>query len=32
MDDNYKDWAGRTAVTNLTDGNANVRHVDDIVV
>ncbi|MBO0936335.1 hypothetical protein J2I47_07220 [Fibrella sp. HMF5335] len=32
MDDNYQDWAGGPAVTNLTGGNANGRHVDDIVV
>lgn len=30
MDDNYQDWAGGPAVTNLTGGNANGRHVDDI--
>lgn len=32
MDDNYQDWAGGPAVTNLTGGNANGRHVDDVVV
>lgn len=32
MDDNYQDWAGGPAVSNLTGGNANGRHVDDIVV
>jgi hypothetical protein len=32
VDDNYQDWAGGPAVTNLTGGNANGRHVDDIVV
>ncbi len=32
MDDNYQDWAGGPVVTNLTGGNANGRHVDDIVV
>lgn len=32
MDDNYQDWAGGPAVTNLTGGNANGRHVDDLVV
>jgi Ethylbenzene dehydrogenase len=32
MDDNYQDWAGGSAVTNLTGGNANGRHVDDIAV
>jgi hypothetical protein len=32
MDDNYQDWAGGPAVTNLAGGNANGRHVDDIVV
>jgi hypothetical protein len=31
MDDNYQDYAGGQAVTNLTGGNANGRHVDDIV-
>ena len=28
MDDNYQDWAGGPAITNLTGGNANGRHVD----
>jgi hypothetical protein len=32
MDDNYQDWAGGPAVTNLTGGNANGRHLDDQVV
>lgn len=32
MDDNYQDWAGGPAVTNLTGGNANGRHYDDLVV
>ena len=32
MDDNYQDWAGGAAITNLTGGNANGRHVDDITV
>jgi len=32
MDDNYQDWAGGQAVTNLTGGNANGRHVDGIIV
>jgi len=32
MDDNYQDWAGGPAITNLTGGNANGRHVDDITV
>ncbi|HNP22805.1 MAG TPA: ethylbenzene dehydrogenase-related protein [Panacibacter sp.] len=32
MDDNYQDWAGGPAVTSLTGGNANGRHVDDLVV
>ena len=32
MDDNYQDWAGGPAVTNLTGGNANGRHVDDVAV
>jgi hypothetical protein len=32
MDDNYQDWAGGPAITNLTGGNANGRHVDDLVV
>lgn len=31
MDDNYQDWAGGPAVTNLTGGNANGRHVDGSV-
>jgi len=31
MDDNYQDWAGGQAITNLTGGNANGRHVDGIV-
>jgi hypothetical protein len=30
MDDNYQDWAGGPSITNLTGGNANGRHVDDI--
>jgi hypothetical protein len=30
MDDNYQDFAGGQAVTNLTGGNANGRHVDGI--
>jgi hypothetical protein len=32
MDDNYQDYAGGPAVWNLTGGNANGRHVDDLVV
>jgi hypothetical protein len=32
MDDNYQDYAGGQAVTNLTGGNANGRHYDDLVV
>jgi hypothetical protein len=32
MDDNYQDWAGGQAVTNLTGGNANGRHFDDLIV
>jgi Ethylbenzene dehydrogenase len=32
MDDNYQDYAGGQAITNLTGGNANGRHVDDLVV
>jgi hypothetical protein len=32
MDDNYQDYAGGQAVTNLTGGNANGRHFDDLVV
>ncbi len=32
MDDNYQDYAGGQAVTNITGGNANGRHVDDLVV
>lgn len=30
FDDNYQDWAGGPAISNLTGGNANGRHVDDI--
>jgi hypothetical protein len=30
LDDNYQDYAGGPAVTNLTGGNANGRKVDDI--
>ncbi len=30
IDDNYQDWAGGPAITNLTGGNANGRHVDGI--
>ena len=32
MDDNYQDWAGGPAITNITGGNANGRHVDDLVI
>lgn len=32
MDDNYQDWAGGPAVTNLVGGSGNGRHVDGIVV
>lgn len=32
MDDNYQDYAGGPAVSNLTGGSANGRHVDDIYV
>jgi hypothetical protein len=32
MDDNYQDWAGGPAVSNLVGGNSNGRHVDDLVV
>ena len=32
MDDNYQDWAGGPAISNLTGGSSNGRHVDDIVV
>ena len=32
MDDNYQDYAGGQAVTNLTGGSANGRHYDDLVV
>ncbi|MDR3694080.1 ethylbenzene dehydrogenase-related protein [Mucilaginibacter sp.] len=32
MDDDYQDWAGGPAITNLTGGSANGRHVDDLVV
>lgn len=31
MDDNYQDWAGGPAITNLVGGNANGRHFDDLV-
>jgi len=31
MDDNYQDYAGGQAITNLTGGNANGRHVDGII-
>ena len=31
LDDNYQDFAGGQAITNLTGGNANGRHVDGIV-
>jgi hypothetical protein len=30
IDDNYQDWAGGPAYSNLTGGNSNGRHVDDI--
>jgi len=30
MDDNYQDWAGGPAISNLTGGNSNGRHVDGI--
>lgn len=32
VDDNYQDWAGGPAVTNITGGNANGRHFDDLVI
>lgn len=32
MDDNYQDWAGGPAVTNLVGGSGNGRHVDGITV
>ena len=32
MDDNFQDWAGGPAVTNLVGGSGNGRHVDGIVV
>ena len=32
MDDEYQDWAGGPAVTNLVGGNGNGRHMDDQVV
>ncbi|MEI6184085.1 MAG: ethylbenzene dehydrogenase-related protein [Bacteroidota bacterium] len=32
MDDNYQDYAGGPAVTNLTGGSANGRHVDGIYI
>ena len=31
MDDNYQDWAGGPAISNITGGNSNGRHVDGIV-
>lgn len=31
LDDNYQDWAGGPAITNLVGGNANGRHFDDLV-
>jgi hypothetical protein len=30
FDDNYQDWAGGPAISNLTGGNSNGRHVDGI--
>ena len=32
IDDNYQDWAGGPAVTNLVGGSGNGRHVDGITV
>lgn len=32
IDDNYQDWAGGPAVTNLVGGSGNGRHFDDLVV
>lgn len=32
VDDNYQDWAGGPAVTNLVGGSGNGRHFDDLVV
>ncbi len=32
FDDNYQDWAGGPAITNLTGGSANGRHMDDVVI
>jgi hypothetical protein len=32
IDDNYQDWAGGPAVTNLVGGSGNGRHVDGISV
>jgi len=32
IDDDYQDWAGGPAITNLTGGSGNGRHVDDLVV
>ena len=32
LDDNYQDYAGGPAVTNLTGGSANGRHVDGIYI
>lgn len=31
MDDNYQDWAGGPAITNLVGGNGNGRHFDDLI-
>ncbi len=32
LDDNYQDWAGGPAVTNLVGGSGNGRHLDGLVV
>jgi hypothetical protein len=32
MDDNYQDWAGGPAITNLVGGSGNGRHFDDLAV
>ncbi|MEQ1797581.1 MAG: ethylbenzene dehydrogenase-related protein [Lacibacter sp.] len=31
MDDNYQDWAGGPAISNLVGGNSNGRHFDDLI-
>ena len=31
MTDNYQDWAGGPAISNLVGGNSNGRHFDDLI-